>query len=192
MLFNSVEFLFIFLPVTFFVYFALNKLKLVTMATGWLVIASLAFYSYWKIDYLPLILLSMIFNYTLGTTLSNEKLKINRKLVMLGGIALNVALLGYYKYFDFLIANVNALFHSDFNYMNIMLPLGISFFTFQQIAYVVDSYKGLTKEYDFLTYALFVTFFPQLIAGPIVHHQEMMPQFARNDAAVCKPSQPFY
>ena len=154
MLFNSVEFLFIFLPVTFFVYFALNKLKLVTMATGWLVIASLAFYSYWKIDYLPLILLSMIFNYTLGTTLSNEKLKINRKLVMLGGIALNVALLGYYKYFDFLIQNINALFHSDFNYMNIMLPLGISFFTFQQIAYVVDSYKGLTKEYDFLTYSL--------------------------------------
>ena len=151
MLFNSVEFLFIFLPVTFFVYFALNKLKLVTMATGWLVIASLAFYSYWKIDYLPLILLSMIFNYTLGTTLSSEKLKINRKLVMLGGIALNVALLGYYKYFDFLIQNINALFHSDFNYMNIMLPLGISFFTFQQIAYVVDSYKGLTKEYDFLT-----------------------------------------
>ena len=178
MLFNSVEFLFIFLPVTFFVYFALNKLKLVTMATGWLVIASLAFYSYWKIDYLPLILLSMIFNYTLGTTLSNEKLKINRKLVMLGGIALNVALLGYYKYFDFLIQNINALFHSDFNYMNIMLPLGISFFTFQQIAYVVDSYKGLTKEYDFLTYSLFVTFFPQLIAGPIVHHKEMMPQFA--------------
>lgn len=179
MLFNSVEFLFIFLPVTFFVYFALNKLKLITIATGWLVIASLAFYSYWKPDYLPLILLSMIFNYTLGTTLSNEKLKINRKLVLLGGIALNVALLGYYKYFDFLIQNVNALFHSDFNYMHIMLPLGISFFTFQQIAYVVDSYKGLTKEYDFLTYSLFVTFFPQLIAGPIVHHKEMMPQFAK-------------
>ena len=179
MLFNSIEFLFIFLPVTFFVYFLLNKLKLVNMATGWLVIASLAFYSYWKLDYLPIILISMLFNYSIGKTLSDDnKLKINKRLIMIFAVAANVGLLVYYKYFDFLIQNINAVFHQNFNYMNIVLPLAISFFTFQQIAYIVDSYEGKTKEYDFLTYALFVTFFPQLIAGPIVHHKEMMPQFA--------------
>ena len=180
MLFNSIDFLFVFLPITFFVYFALNKLKLIKMATAWLIIASLTFYSYWKIDYLPLILISMIFNYSIGSTLTSEnKLRINKKLVMIFAIGANIVLLGYYKYFDFLIQNINALFHSNFNYMHIMLPLAISFFTFQQIAYIVDSYNGKTKEYDFLTYSLFVTFFPQLIAGPIVHHGEMMPQFAR-------------
>ena len=180
MLFNSIEFLFIFLPITFVVYFALNKAKLIQIATAWLVVASLAFYSYWKIDYLPLILISMVFNYSIGSALSHDnKLKINKKAVMLFAVLFNVLLLGYYKYFDFLISNINALFHQNFNYMHIVLPLAISFFTFQQIAYIVDSYEGKTKEYDFLTYALFVTFFPQLIAGPIVHHKEMMPQFAR-------------
>ena len=180
MLFNTIEFLFIFLPITFFVYFFLNKKKFINLATGWLVLASLFFYSYWKIDYLPLILLSMVFNYTVGRTLSDKsKLKIDKKLLMIIGVAGNILLLGYYKYFDFLIYNLNMVFKADFNYMHIVLPLAISFFTFQQIAYLVDSYHGLTKEYDFLTYSLFVTFFPQLIAGPIVHHKEMMPQFAR-------------
>lgn len=180
MLFNSIEFLFIFLPITFFVYFSLNKLKFIKLATAWLVVASLIFYSYWKIDYLPIILVSMIFNYAVGSTLSNEQsLKINRKLLLIIGILGNIGALCYYKYFDFLIANINAIFHADFNYMHIILPLAISFFTFQQIAYLVDSYEGKTKEYDFLTYALFITFFPQLIAGPIVHHTEMMPQFAK-------------
>lgn len=180
MLFNSFEFLFVFLPITFIVYFSLNKFKLVNLATGWLVVASLTFYSYWKIDYLPLILTSMLFNYSFGKTLSSENnLKINKKAIMIFAIIFNISLLVYYKYFDFLIYNLNKVFHSDFNYMHIMLPLAISFFTFQQIAYIVDSYEGKTKEYDFLTYSLFVTFFPQLIAGPIVHHKEMMPQFAK-------------
>lgn len=179
MLFNSIEFLFIFLPVTFLVYFWLNKKKLVTLATGWLVVASLAFYSYWKIDYLPLILISMIFNYTVGYTLSHPtNLKLNRKAVLLTGIIGNVGLLCYYKYFDFLINNINYVLHTGFDTLKIALPLGISFFTFTQIAYLVDAYKKEVREYDFLNYALFVTFFPHLIAGPILHHSEMMPQFA--------------
>lgn len=179
MLFNSVEFLFVFLPITFAVYFLLNKAKLINLATAWLVVASLAFYSYWKVDYLPLILISMVFNYSIGSTISHDnKLKINKRVMFLIGIIGNVSLLVYYKYFNFLISNFNAIFSAEFNYMNIVLPLAISFFTFQQIAYLVDSYEGKTKEYDFLRYALFVTFFPQLIAGPIVHHTEMMPQFA--------------
>lgn len=182
MLFNSVEFIFIFLPITFFIYFILNKYKLVSLAKGWLVFASLFFYSYWKQEYLPLILLSMIFNYSIGSSLADTekfKLNINKKLVLIMGLCGNVLLLGYFKYFDFLLENLNAAFKTDFNYMNIVLPLAISFFTFQQIAYLVDSYKGETRENDFLNYALFVTFFPQLIAGPIVHHKEMMPQFEK-------------
>ncbi len=179
MLFNSLEFLFLFLPITFIVYFLLNKHKLTEIAKGWLVLMSLYFYAFWKLDYLPIILTSMIFNYSIGSTLVQKiKLNINRKAILLFGIVGNILLLGYFKYFDFLIDNINHLFHQDFNFMNIMLPLGISFFTFQQISFLVDSYKYETKEYDFLTYALFVTFFPQLIAGPIVHHKEMMPQFA--------------
>lgn len=178
MLFNSLEFILLFFPITLVGYFLLNRLKLTMFAKGWLVLASLYFYSYWKIDYLPTILFSMIFNYSVGSTLVQKmKLNINRKVIFSIGVIGNVLLLGYFKYFDFIISNINSIFHQNFNYMNIVLPLGISFFTFQQISYLVDSYKKETKEYDFLNYALFVTFFPQLIAGPIVHHKEMMPQF---------------
>ncbi len=179
MLFNSYEFLFIFLPITFFVYFYLNKKRLIMPATGWLVGASLFFYGYWNFKYLTLILLSMIFNYSIGYTLSHpSNLKINRKMVFILGLIGNIVLLSYYKYFDFLINNINAVFHSGFDTLKIALPLGISFFTFTQIAYLSDAYKKEVREYDFLNYALFVTFFPHLIAGPILHHSEMMPQFA--------------
>lgn len=94
------------------------------------------------------------------------------------GIMANIALLGYFKYSDFFIENINDVFKTNMALLNLTLPLAISFFTFQQIAYLVDSYKGKTQEYDVVNYAVFVTFFPQLIAGPIVHHKEMMPQFA--------------
>lgn len=188
MLFNSIEFLFIFLPITFIVYFALNKAKLINIAVGWLVLASLFFYSYWKIDYLPLILISMVFNYSIGYTLSHPTaLKLNRKLIFLSGIVGNVALLSYYKYFDFLINNINYVLHTGFDTLKIALPLGISFFTFTQIAYLVDAYKKEVREYDFLNYALFVTFFPHLIAGPILHHSEMMPQFANLRKKIINP-----
>lgn len=182
MLFNSYEFIFLFLPIVFFVYFSLNKYKFVQLAKGWLVLSSLYFYSYWKLDYLPLILFSMIFNYSIGSTIINHEkinLKINPKFVLIIGILGNISLLAYYKYFDFLIKNINIVLKSDFNYLNIVLPLGISFFTFTQIAYIVDAYKGEAKEVDFINYALFVTYFPHLIAGPILHHKEMMPQFEK-------------
>ncbi len=98
--------------------------------------------------------------------------------MLIFGIVSNITLLGYFKYSDFFIQNINYLFDIHLPLLHLALPLAISFFTFQQTSYLVDSYKGETKEYDFLNYALFVTFFPQLIAGPIVHHKEMMPQFA--------------
>lgn len=179
MLFNSNEYILFFLPLTIIVYFYLNKIKLIKVAVGWLVIASLFFYSYWKINYLPLILVSMVFNYTIGYTLSRPtKLNLNRKLILNFGLVGNLGLLCYYKYFDFLINNINFALHTDFDTLKILLPLGISFFTFTQIAYLVDAYKKEVREYDFLSYALFVTYFPHLIAGPILHHSEMMPQFA--------------
>ncbi len=182
MLFNSYEFIFLFLPITFFIYFYLNQKRLTEASKGFLAFASLFFYSWWNIAYLPLILISMLFNYVVGKQLSGyeQRKKCCSKKALLGiGIVFNLGMLGYFKYSDFFIVNFNTIFSADISLLHLALPLAISFYTFQQIAYLVDSYRSETKEYDFLNYAVFVTFFPQLIAGPIVHHAEMMPQFAR-------------
>ncbi|MCT7546256.1 MBOAT family protein [Aliarcobacter cryaerophilus] len=186
MLFNSYEFIFAFLPITFFIYFYLNSKRLTVASKGFLVFASLFFYSWWNIAYLPLILISMLFNYVVGNSLAKASFEnkkglnksFSKKSILIFGIVANLSLLGYFKYADFFIANFNLVSSSNVELLHLLLPLAISFFTFQQIAYLVDSYRGETKEYDFLNYALFVSFFPQLIAGPIVHHKEMMPQFA--------------
>jgi len=180
LLFNSYEFIFAFLPLSFFIYFFLLEKRLVTGAKGFLVFASLFFYSWWNIAYLPLILSSMLFNYVVGNSLNEnfKKVRIHKKYLLTFGIVSNLTLLGYFKYTDFFLENFNLAFDGSVPLLHLALPLAISFFTFQQIAYLVDSYRGETAEYDFLNYALFVTFFPQLIAGPIVHHAEMMPQFA--------------
>ena len=184
MLFNSYEFIFAFLPITFFIYFYLNHKRLTIASKGFLVFSSLFFYSWWNIAYIPLILISMLFNYVIGNSLNKEivenKKSFSKKSILIFGIVSNIALLAYFKYADFFIENFNFAIGTNVNLLHLVLPLAISFFTFQQVAYLVDSYRGETKEYDFLNYALFVTFFPQLIAGPIVHHKEMMPQFANN------------
>jgi len=182
LLFNSYAFIFAFLPITFFIYFYLNHKRLTEASKGFLVFSSLFFYSWWNIAYLPIILSSMMFNYIIGNTLNKSKkdrARFSKKSLLVFGIVANLTLLGYFKYSDFFIENFNLVFSSDAQLLHLALPLAISFFTFQQISYLVDSYKEETKEYDFLNYALFVTFFPQLIAGPIVHHKEMMPQFAK-------------
>jgi len=182
MLFNSPVFIFAFLPVTFFIYFYLNQKRLTEASKAFLVLASLFFYSWWNIVYLPIILLSILFNYVIGVSLSkaDEHVWVKKKTLLTIGIMMNVLLLGYFKYADFFIENINMMAQTNISLLQLVLPLAISFFTFQQIAYLVDSYRGETKEYDFLNYANFVTFFPQLIAGPIVHHSEMMTQFAAN------------
>ena len=179
MLFNSYIFIFIFLPIVLCLYFLLNYRKQYVVAKVVLVLASLFFYSWWNVSYLPLILISMAVNYYTGSTLTKMGLEAvkKRKRVFILGIVFNLALLGYFKYYDFFISNINSLTGSTIDFLHLALPLGISFFTFQQISYLADSYKGETKEYNLLNYSLFVTFFPQLIAGPIVHHKEMMPQF---------------
>lgn len=182
MLFNSFIFIFAFLPITFVIYFYLNKKRLTEASKAFLVFASLFFYSWWNIAYLPIILVSMLINYVFGVSLSkkSEHQRVDKKILLTFGIIANVALLGYFKYADFFIENINFVVNGHIPLLQLTLPLAISFFTFQQIAYLVDSYRGETEEYDFLNYANFVTFFPQLIAGPIVHHSEMMPQFAKN------------
>lgn len=173
MLFNSYEFLLLFLPITFFVYFYLNSKKLITLSKIFLVVASLFFYSWWNPIYLPLILGSMIFNFYIGQSLGRK----STKKMLTFGIVGNVTLLGYFKYTDFFIENFNWALNKDVELLHLALPLAISYFTFQQIAFLVDSYRGETKEYNFLNYALFITFFPQLLMGPIIHHKDIIPQF---------------
>ncbi|MBI3187624.1 MAG: MBOAT family protein, partial [Gammaproteobacteria bacterium] len=182
MLFNSLEFIFLFLPIVFVGYYYLLHKRLFQGAKSLLVAASLFYYAWWNVNYLPIILLTLLFNYVVGNILSASPSNrcISRKVILVFSISLNLLLLGYYKYTDFLIENINFFTHIPIDSIDLVLPLAISFFTFQQIAYLIDCYKREADEYDFLNYALFVTFFPQLIAGPIVHHKEMMPQFDEN------------
>jgi D-alanyl-lipoteichoic acid acyltransferase DltB (MBOAT superfamily) len=180
MIFSSPKFILLFLPIAFLGYFYLNRIRLVLAGKAWLVAVSLFFYAYWNIAYLPLLVGSILFNFAVGSALApnpSKSPRFSRRLILACGIIGNLGLLGYFKYADFLIDNINAAFDIGFISPHLLLPLGISFFTFTQIAYLVDSYRGEAREYDFLNYALFVTFFPHLIAGPILHHGEMMSQF---------------
>lgn len=143
----------------------------------WLLLASLVFYAWWNIFYVPLIAFSILTNYAVGRGLMRRDwTPAARRTLLILGLLFNIGLLGYFKYVDFFISNLNLL-GGDFQLMKVALPLAISFYTIQQVAYVVDVYEGLAKESRLVDYALFVTFFPQLIAGPIVHHKEIIPQF---------------
>ncbi len=175
MLFNSVEFIFIFLPLTLSFYFIIGANFKHKFAIAWLVSCSFVFYGWWNPIYLFLLIGSICLNYYTGMTLI--KIKNYRKVLLIVGISANLLILGYFKYVIFFIGNINQLFGSNYHLEKIILPLAISFFTFQQITFLVDAYKNESHEYNFLQYTLFVSFFPQLIAGPIVHHKEMMPQF---------------
>jgi len=172
-LFNSPQFIFLFLPIVFTIYFILNSTAPLYIARAWLASSSLFFYGYWNPSYLPLIFISIATNFIIGRALITYK----RKSILIAGIIFNLGLLGYFKYFDFFLANFNRLFSAEIPLLELVLPLAISFFTFQQISYLVDCYKGKVDSYNFINYALFITFFPHLIAGPIVHHKVMMPQF---------------
>lgn len=174
MLFNSYIFILLFLPVTFAGYFALNHFQKKELAKLYLVAMSVWFYSYFHASYLWIILFSIGINYFCHLLLIRRW---HTRLTLLSGIFINLGLLIYYKYFAFLLENFNRLFHSGFSLPDILMPLGISFFTFQQIGFLADSAKGEVRRQSLLDYALFVTFFPQLIAGPIVSHEEMLPQF---------------
>lgn len=203
MLFNSYIFVLVFLPITLAGWYALNKIKKCKLALAFLTGMSLWFYGYFNKNYLLIIVLSMVGNYVISgflalfekdgqtdfdrnksTCKKNEqndsipaKIRTIRLISMIAGVILNLGILFYYKYFDFFIENLNTLLKTDFNLRHILLPLGISFFTFQQLSYIIDRGLGRAQHYNFLEYAAFVTFFPQLVAGPIVLHTELVPQF---------------
>ena len=176
MLFNSPEFLFVFLPAAFIGYQLLRRAN-ARWAIAFLTLASFVFYGAWELSNAWVIALSILGNYASGRILARARGTSAASPVLALSVAANLAALGYFKYTGFLVANAPFL-GLDPAIGSIVLPLGISFFTFTQIAYLVDVKRGIATEADFLNYCLFVTFFPHLIAGPIVHHGEMMPQFA--------------
>jgi D-alanyl-lipoteichoic acid acyltransferase DltB (MBOAT superfamily) len=181
LLFNSFEFIFLFLPLTLAGFFAASRLAGQRGAQLWLIAASVFFYGWWNPLYLPLLGAVMVFTYLVGRRLSARP----SKLMLGAGIGVLLGVLGWFKYANFLVANIDALTGADWTVGAVVLPLAISFFTFQKIAYLVDSYKGLTRDTRPVEFTLFVVFFPQLIAGPIVHWKEILPQF--KDGGVYRP-----
>ncbi|WP_343731636.1 MBOAT family protein [Duganella sp.] len=167
MLFNSFSFLFLYLPVVLGGYFTLLRWR-PGWTAGWLALASLFFYGHWDARYLPLLLGSIVFNYWCA----------QHRRLLLFGVVVNLVVLGYYKYANFFIDSMNQL-GAQWHGWAIVLPVGISFFTFTQIAYLVDCYRAGAGEYRLVQYTLFVSYFPHLIAGPVLHHKDMMPQFDR-------------
>ncbi len=181
MLFNSYAFLFGFLPASLLLFFLLGR-RSALAAIGFLALASLFFYGWWNPRYLALLIGSVIFNYILGRRLaaSPTRSRADHR-VLWFGVGGNLLVLGTFKYADFFAANLNEVTSLALPLPHIVLPLGISFFTFTQIAYLVDAYRKEVREYRFVHYGLFVTFFPHLLAGPVLHHAEVMPQFARTE-----------
>jgi len=171
MIFSSLEFLFIFLPLCITVYVFLVRKSLAKFITLFLALASIVFYAYGAQTYLWVILISIIVNYGVSIAIHGiGKQKFQKQVILSTGIIFNITVLFVFKYFNFFIENVELLFgNQDWVRLDLALPLGISFFTFQQIAYIVDVYAGKTERIPFVKYALFIVFFPQLIAGPIVH-----------------------
>lgn len=179
MLFNSYVFMFAFLPAVWLLHAATRRIL-----PGWsnavLALSSFGFYAWWDIRFVPLILLSVVANFWLGRRIAanaEADHPNSARSWMVIGIAGNLALLGFFKYADFFLENLGAISGAAITPLGVILPIGISFFTFQQIAYLVDVRQGKSDRYTLVNYALFVSFFPQLIAGPIVHHRDMMPQF---------------
>src|SRR6202140_1398184 len=184
MLFNSYPFIFLFLPIVLIGYFALVRLNHLAPVIC-LALASLVFYSVSNWQFVLLLLASVAFNYGIGLLLISKRLRPGPRFFALTvGVAGDLVVLGPFKYAGFLAANLNAILSTGFT-VNILLPVGISFYTFTQIAFLVDAYRGNVARYRLPPYAVFVTYFPHLIAGPILHHKDMIPQFER--AATKRP-----
>lgn len=182
MLFNSYEFLFLFLPATMTVFFALSWARYLKVAAAWLALVSILFYGYWNPYYVILLIASISINFAAGHAILRCRFAFRpdqaRRLLVLALVA-NLAALGYFKYANFFVNSLNSVARTGIYLPQIILPIGISFFTFTQIAFLVDTYYEKVHESKIVPYTLFVTFFPHLIAGPVLHHAEMMPQFAR-------------
>jgi alginate O-acetyltransferase complex protein AlgI len=179
MLFNSYEFVLVFLPVTLVLFFAIAR-RSHRLARYFLLLASFGFYAWWSLEYGLLIAATVLVNRGLGVKIQHLSEQRNRfaKPLMVIAVALNLGLLGYFKYRNFFVENFNNATGADWPIVSLVLPLAISFHTFQQIAYLVDSWRCKVSQPTLADYALFVLFFPQLIAGPIVHHWQLLPQFS--------------
>ena len=177
MLFNSYIFILLFLPLCISGYFFLNRFGQFKLAQFFLFAMSLWFYGYFNPSYLIIILASIVLNYQFTQAMARSVRPAVRKAEMIAAVLMNLGILFYFKYYNFFLENLGTLLHREITLRTILLPLGISFFTFQQISYVIDSYYGKVEKYSFLQYASFVSYFPQLIAGPIVTHDELIPQF---------------
>lgn len=186
MIFNSDEYLLLLLPGALLLYFFLNRLRFSGVSKLWLVAASFFFYSWSSTRYLPLLAGSVLFNFLIGSMLSRSNVwsRSTRRSLLFIAIAANIMVLVYCKYSDFLVANVNYLLSTSFSVRHLALPLAVSFFTFTQLAYLVDTYRDPSRRDTLLDYSLFVSFFPYLIAGPIPRRMEIMPQLDRIKAAV--------
>lgn len=176
MVFSSYVFILLFLPITLGGYYLLSVCKRSLFQRLFLIAASLFFYAYFNVSYLLLIVASIAVNYIVAGRIQKSRGAIS-KLFLTLGVLFNVGLLGYFKYYDFFVENINAVFGTDFTLKHILLPLGISFFTFQQLSFLVSVCRREEKVEKLRDYSLFVTFFPQLVAGPIVLYDEMIPQF---------------
>ena len=185
MLFNSFTFVFLFVPTVVGGYLVLRRLGFKDLHLLWLLAASLFFYGWWNPWNLLLLAGSIGFNYTVGLALAGRLSAIDgrfsRRALLAFGLVANLALLGYFKYANFFVDSVDAIFGTSFPLGEVVLPLAISFFTLQQIAFLIDAHRGRVASYSFLHYGVFVSFFPQLIAGPIVHHSEVIPQFSKKE-----------
>jgi alginate O-acetyltransferase complex protein AlgI len=180
MLFNSYPFLLVFLPTTVLGYFLLGH-RGKTWGAAWLAGCSLFFYGWWDYHYVALLLISICVNFYAGSRIARHAGSAAGRRMLTLAVTANLLLLGYFKYADFFIGSANGLLGTRWPALSIILPIGISFFTFTQIAFLVDAYAGKVKEYRFVYYLLFVSYFPHLIAGPVLHHKEMMPQFDQDE-----------
>jgi len=170
-----------YLPVVLAAFFAIGRYSR-PLAALWLFASSLFFYGWWNPAYVSLLIGSVLFNFAMGSAISLEHQRgrlMRAKGLLIAAVSGDLALLAYYKYANFFLTNANQLLGTQWHLEDVILPLGISFFTFTQIAFLVDAYRGEVKERNFIHYGLFVTYFPHLIAGPVLHHKEMMPQFAQ-------------
>ena len=177
MLFNSYFFIFVFLPLSLAGWYLLNRLKRYKLAQGYLIGMSLWFYAWYNVSFLWVMLGSCLFNFGVSFFLSGRDTPRMRRFLLIAGCVVNIGALGIFKYYNFFVENVNAVFGADFQTRNILLPLGISFFTFQQLSYLIDRCRGDAPHYSLMDYLSFVTFFPSLISGPIVLHASTVPQF---------------
>ncbi|CDH46094.1 MBOAT family O-acyltransferase [Candidatus Contendibacter odensensis] len=185
MLFTSALFAFLYLPVVFAGFFALGR-RSESGAAAWLFLASTVFYGYWMPEFTLLLFSSVGWNFWVGTRISNVLQaniaggRIIARRWLIAGITVNLLLLAYFKYANFLVDNLNVLFGQRWSFDKVILPIGISFFTFTQIAFLADTFQKGVRDYAFINYGLFVTYFPHLIAGPVLHHAQMMPQFGKS------------